>query len=57
MRTCFLLIILIQPIYKEFGEYGIFKGKNTRLDLFKKMTTFIDHSLGEKQEIQEKLID
>jgi len=37
--------------------HGISKGKNTRLHLFKKMTTFIDRSLGETQEIQEKLID
>lgn len=37
--------------------HGIRKGKNTRLHLFKKMTTFIDRSLGEKQETQEKLIN
>ena len=37
--------------------HGIYKGKNTRLHLFKKMTTFIDRSLGEKPETQEKLID
>ena len=33
--------------------HGISKGKNTRLHLFKKMTTFIDRSLGDKGEKQE----
>lgn len=33
--------------------HGISKGRNTRLHLFKKMTTFIDRSLGNKGEKQE----
>lgn len=33
--------------------HGIFKGRNTRLHLFKKMTTFIDRSLGNNGENQE----
>ncbi len=33
--------------------HGIFKGRNTRLHLFKKMTTFIDRSLGNKREKRE----
>ena len=36
--------------------HGIYKGNNTRLHLFKKMTNFIDNSLGESEnkEIQIK---
>jgi dipeptidyl-peptidase-4 len=37
--------------------HGIYKGKNTRLHLFKKMTTFIDRSLGESGENEQKIID
>ena len=33
--------------------HGIYKGNNTRLHLFKKMTTFIDHSLRDKGEKQQ----
>ena len=36
--------------------HGIYKGKNTRLHLFKKMTTFIDRSLGSKQEEEQNII-
>ena len=36
--------------------HGIRKGKNTRLHLFKKMTTFIDRSLGSKQEEEQNFI-
>ena len=37
--------------------HGIYKGKNTRLHLFKKMTTFIDRSLGEPQPQEQNIID
>ena len=37
--------------------HGIYKGKNTRLHLFKKMTTFIDRSLGETAENKQNIID
>jgi len=37
--------------------HGIYKGKNTRLHLFKKMTTFIDRSLGDSGENEQKIID
>ena len=37
--------------------HGIYKGKNTRLHLFKKMTTFIDRSLGEPIENEQNIID
>jgi len=37
--------------------HGIAKGKNTRLHLFKKMTTFIDRSLGDSEEKKETIID
>jgi len=37
--------------------HGIYKGRNTRLHLFKKMTTFIDRSLGNSDEKKENLID
>ena len=37
--------------------HGIYKGKNTRLHLFKKMTTFIDRSLGDSKENEQKIID
>lgn len=37
--------------------HGIYKGKNTRLHLFKKMTTFIDRSLGDSGEKKANLID
>jgi dipeptidyl-peptidase-4 len=37
--------------------HGIRKGKNTRLHLFKKMTTFIDRSLGEPSKSDQNIID
>ncbi len=37
--------------------HGIYRGKNTRLHLFKKMTTFIDRSLGEPQPTEQNIID
>jgi dipeptidyl-peptidase-4 len=37
--------------------HGIVKGKNTRLHLFKKMTTFIDRSLGEPLQEDQNIID
>jgi len=37
--------------------HGIYKGKNTRLHLFKKMTTFIDRSLGNSGENEQNIID
>ena len=37
--------------------HGIYKGKNTRLHLFKKMTTFIDRSLGEPSQEKQNIID
>ncbi len=37
--------------------HGIYKGKNTRLHLFKKMTTFIDRSLGNNKEKEQNIID
>ncbi len=37
--------------------HGIYKGKNTRLHLFKKMTTFIDRSLGDSGENEQNIID
>jgi len=37
--------------------HGIYKEKNTRLHLFKKMTTFIDRSLGDSGENEQNIID
>ncbi|MGI9532099.1 S9 family peptidase [Lutimonas sp.] len=37
--------------------HGIYRGRNTRLHLFKKMTTFIDRSLGEPQPTEQNIID
>ena len=44
-----------QAIYPD-RTHGIYAGKNTRLHLFKKMTTFIQQNLGEKEEINNKEI-
>jgi len=38
-------------------NHGINTGKNTRLHLFKKMTTFIDRSLGDIEKKQQNIID
>ena len=37
--------------------HGIYRGKNTRLHLFKKMTTFIDRSLGDSGKNEQNIID
>ena len=38
-------------------NHGINTGKNTRLHLFKKMTTFIDRSLGDLEKKEQNIID
>ena len=58
------MVNALVEVNKEFDyfsyshrDHSIYKGKNIRLHLFKKMTTFIDRSLGDSGKNEQKIID